>query len=43
VIKKLAIKNFQEYMAIDRKQLEPLVDFKKIGVKIATTNVVELE
>ena len=43
VIKKLGVKNFQEYMAITRKQLESLVDFKKIGVKLATTNVVELE
>jgi hypothetical protein len=43
VLKKMAIKNFQEYMAIERKQLEPMVDFKRIGVKVATTNVVELE
>lgn len=43
VLKKLNIKNYTEYMGITRKQLEEIVDFDKIGVKLKTTNVVELE
>ena len=35
--------SYEEFMNIDRKTLEKLVDFAKIGVKIKTTNVVELE
>jgi len=35
--------NYEEYMKIDRKTLDKLVDFAKIGVKVNTTNVVELE
>jgi hypothetical protein len=42
-MKKLNIGNFEQYMVISRPQLEEVVDFKKIGIKLPTTNVVELE
>lgn len=43
VLRKLKPADYEEYMKIDRKTLDKLVDFAKIGVKIKTTNVVELE
>lgn len=42
IIKKLNIKNYQELMKITRKQIESIVNLKKIGVSVKTTNVVEL-
>lgn len=35
--------NYEEYMNISRKTLDKLVNFAKIGVKINTTNIVELD
>jgi hypothetical protein len=43
VLKKLKIKNYSEYMAIRREELEKNVNFDKIGIKLKTTNVVELD
>lgn len=43
VIKKLKVKNYDEFMKISRKQLEEIIDFKRIGIKLETTNVVELD
>jgi len=43
VIKKLTVKNYGEYMAITREQLEKFVNFEKIGIKLKTTNVVHLK
>lgn len=43
VLRKLAIKNYEEFITITRKQLEGIIDFRKIGVKLDTTNVIELD
>ena len=43
VLKKLKITNFDQYIAITREQLEEILDLRKIGVKLKTTNVVELD
>lgn len=43
VLKRLHISNYQQYMAITRKQLEGRVDFDKIGIKLKTTNVLEID
>ena len=43
LIRKLKLKNYQEFMAITRKQIEELVNLKKYGIFLKTTNVVELE
>lgn len=42
IIKKLKVKNYEEYMALERKQIEPIVDLRKYGIKLKTTNVVEI-
>lgn len=43
VLRRLKIKNYQEFMQITRKQLEEIIDFRKIGAKLKTSNVVELD
>jgi hypothetical protein len=42
IIKKLKPKTYEEYMALDRKQIESIVDLRKYGIKLKTTNVIEL-
>jgi len=42
-LKKLKIKNYAEFMEITREQLEEIINFKKIKVKLETTNVVFLD
>jgi len=43
VLKKLDVKNYADYMKITREQLEKIVNFEKIGIKLKTTNIVDLE
>ena len=43
LIRKIAPKNYEEFMAITRKGIEKLVNLKKYGIFLKTTNVVELE
>ncbi|MBD3354973.1 hypothetical protein GF361_03230 [Candidatus Woesearchaeota archaeon] len=43
LIKKLKPKDYSEYMKITRKQVESAFDLRKYGIKLKTTNVVELE
>jgi hypothetical protein len=43
VLKRLKTKNYAEYMAIKREELEKFVNFDKIGIKLKTTNVVNLD
>jgi len=43
VLRKLKPVDYTTYLEISRKQLDELVNFAKIGVKINTSNVVELE
>ena len=43
LIRKIQPKNYAEFMSIDRKQVESLVNLKKYGIFLKTTNVVELE
>ena len=42
ILKKLKPKNYEEYMQLKRKQIEPIVDLRKYGIKLKTTNVIEL-
>lgn len=42
IVKKLKIKNYEEYMKLERKQIEPVIDLRKYGIKLKTTNVIEL-
>ena len=43
LIRKLTPQNYQEFMAVTRKQIETLVNLKKYGIFLKTTNVVEIE
>ena len=43
LIKKLNVDNYEEMMSISRSQIEKLVDLKGLGIKLKTTNIVELE
>lgn len=43
LLRKIQPKNYQEFMDITRKQVEKLVNLKKYGIFLKTTNVVELE
>lgn len=43
VLRKVKPEDYESYMKIERKTLDKLVNFAKIGVKIKTTNIVELE
>lgn len=42
IIKKLKIKNYSEMMSLERKQIEECVNLRNYGIKLKTTNVVEL-
>ena len=42
-LRQLKVKNYDEFMKITREQLEAIIDFRKAGVKLETTNVVELD
>ena len=42
IIKKLKIQNYEEMMNLDRKQIEECVNLRNYGIKLKTTNVVEL-
>ena len=43
IMKKLKPKSYEEYLAITRKQIEPIVNLRKYGIRLKTTNVVELD
>ena len=43
LLRKIIPKTYAEFMAIDRKKVESLVNLKKYGIFLKTTNVVELE
>ncbi len=43
VLKRLQVKNYQEFMQLKRDDLEKMVDFRKIGIKLKTTNVVNID
>ena len=43
LIRKVDPQNYKDFMKIDRKQIEKLVNLKKYGIYLKTTNVVELE
>ena len=43
ILRQLKLKNYEEFMDITRKQIEKLVNLKKYGIFLKTTNVVELE
>jgi hypothetical protein len=43
LIRKIKPQNYQEFMAVTRKQIENLVNLKKYGIFLKTTNVVEIE
>jgi len=43
LLRKIEPKNYEEFVGIDRKQVEKLVNLKKYGIYLKTTNVVELE
>ena len=43
ILKKLKIQNYNEMMQLERKQIENVSNLRKYGIKLKTTNVVELE
>lgn len=43
LLRKISPKNYEEFMNIDRKKVESLVNLKKYGIFLKTTNVVEIE
>lgn len=43
LLRKIIPKNYEEFMAIDRKQVEKLVNLKKYGIFLKTTNVIEID
>ena len=43
LLRKVTPKNYPEFMNITRKQVESLVNLKKYGIFLKTTNVVELD
>ncbi len=42
LLKRLKIKNYEEMMNLERKQIESTTNLRKFGIKLKTTNVVEL-
>jgi hypothetical protein len=42
ILKKLNIKNYSDFRKIKREQIDKIVNLKKIGVKLKTTNVIDL-
>jgi hypothetical protein len=43
VIKKFAVRNYAEYMSIKREAVEKFVNLDRIGIKLKTTNIVQLD
>ena len=43
VLKRLQVKDYTEFMQLKRDDLEKMVDFRKIGIKLKTTNVVNID
>ena len=43
LMRKIVPKSYEEFMAITRKDIEKLVNLKKYGIFLKTTNVVEIE
>lgn len=43
LVRKLKPNNYEEFMAVTRKQIESSVNLKKYGIFLKTTNVVEIE
>ncbi|MBU1626218.1 hypothetical protein KKB18_02520, partial [bacterium] len=43
VLRKANVQTYQDLIKIDRKTIEDLVDLKKYGIFLKTTNVVEIE
>lgn len=43
LLRHLEPKNYEEFMAITRAQIEKLVNLKKYGIFLKTTNVIELD
>lgn len=43
ILRKLKPKNYEEFKSITRKQIEAIVNLKKYGIFLKTTNVVEIE
>ncbi len=43
LLRKLTPKDYQDFMKISRKDIEKLVNLKKYGIFLKTTNVVELD
>lgn len=43
LIRKVNPENYEEFMNITRKDIEKLVNLKKYGIYLKTTNVVELD
>ncbi|MBR9691324.1 hypothetical protein GOV06_00915 [Candidatus Woesearchaeota archaeon] len=42
IMKKLKPKNYEEYIQLERKQIEPIVNLRKYGIRLKTTNIIEL-
>jgi hypothetical protein len=43
LIKKLKLVNYEDMMAVSRSKIEEHVDLKSLGIKLRTTNIVEIE
>lgn len=43
LLRKLTPKDYEEFMGVTRKQVENLVNLKKYGIFLKTTNVIEIE
>jgi len=43
LLRQITPKNYSEFMEIDRKKIESLVNLKKYGIFLKTTNVVEID
>ncbi|MFH1642475.1 MAG: hypothetical protein ABIC04_06270 [Nanoarchaeota archaeon] len=43
LLRNLKLTNYEEFMKVTRKQVEELVNLKKYGIFLKTTNVVEIE
>jgi len=42
ILRKLDIKDYEEFSNITRKDIEKIVDLKKYGINLKTTNVIEI-
>ncbi len=43
IVKKLDIKDYKELMKLERNDIEKIVDLKKYGIFLKTTNVIDIE